>query len=77
MSLLTAAPEFMTCAAGDLAQIGSALGTAHAAAAAPTTALVAGAARLSYWPARQLDARSGLINSTKTGGFVPLTPTVY
>lgn len=43
MSFLTAAPEFVSAAAGDLASIGSALGEAHAAAALPTTGIVAAA----------------------------------
>ncbi len=41
MSFLHAAPEFVTEAASDLANIGSTLDAAHAAAAAPTTAVLA------------------------------------
>jgi len=44
MSFVIAAPEFVTAAAGDLAEIGSALGAANAAAALPTTGVVAAAA---------------------------------
>jgi hypothetical protein len=44
MSFVSAAPELVTVAAGDLAEIGSALGAAHAAAALPTTGVVAAAA---------------------------------
>jgi hypothetical protein len=44
MSLLIAAPESMTAAATDLANIGSALGAAHTAAATPTVALIPAAA---------------------------------
>jgi hypothetical protein len=43
MSLVIAAPELMTSAATDLASIGSTLNAAHAAAAAPTTGIVAAA----------------------------------
>jgi hypothetical protein len=44
MSFVTAAPEFVTAAAGDLADIGSALGAANAVAALPTTGIAAAAA---------------------------------
>jgi hypothetical protein len=44
MSYVIAAPEMMTAAATDLAGIGSSLSEAHAAAAAPTVALVPAAA---------------------------------
>jgi hypothetical protein len=44
MSFVIAAPESVTAAAGDLADIGSALGAAHSAAALPTTGVVAAAA---------------------------------
>jgi hypothetical protein len=44
MSYVIAAPEMMATAATDLAGIGSALSEAHAAAAAPTVALVPAAA---------------------------------
>ncbi|HUH69517.1 MAG TPA: PE family protein [Mycobacterium sp.] len=44
MSFVTAAPEFVTAAAGDLASIGSVLGAANAAAAPSTTGVVAAAA---------------------------------
>ena len=44
MSFVTAAPEFVTAAAGDLADIGSALGAANTAAALPTTGVAAAAA---------------------------------
>ena len=43
MSYVIAAPEMMTTAAGDLANIGSSLSEANAAAAAPITAVVASA----------------------------------
>ncbi len=43
MSFVTAAPEFVTAAAGDLADIGSALGAANAVAALPTTGIAAAA----------------------------------
>ncbi|WP_139830905.1 PE family protein, partial [Mycobacterium paraense] len=43
MSLLIAAPEFMNAAATDLANIGSAVSAANAAAAGPTTAVLAAA----------------------------------
>jgi hypothetical protein len=41
MSFMHAAPEFVTAAASDLASIGSTLDAAHAAAAAPTTGVLA------------------------------------
>ncbi|HYQ35487.1 MAG TPA: PE family protein, partial [Mycobacterium sp.] len=41
MSYLVAAPEFLASAASDLSGIGSALTAAHAAAAAPTTGILA------------------------------------
>ena len=44
MSYVIAAPEIMTLAATDLATIGSNLSAAHAAAAAPTVALLPAAA---------------------------------
>jgi hypothetical protein len=44
MSLLIAAPESMTAAATDLANIGSALSAAHTAAATPTVAMIPAAA---------------------------------
>lgn len=44
MSLLIAAPESMTAAAADLANIGSALSAAHTAAATPTVAVIPAAA---------------------------------
>jgi hypothetical protein len=44
MSYLSAAPEFLASAATDLANIGSALTDANAAAAAPTTGLLAAGA---------------------------------
>jgi hypothetical protein len=44
MSFVTAAPEFVMAAAGDLADIGSALGAANAVAALPTTGIAAAAA---------------------------------
>jgi triacylglycerol lipase len=43
MSFLIAAPEMMTSAATDLATVGSNLSTAHAAAAAQTTGMLAAA----------------------------------
>jgi PE family len=43
MSFVIAMPEFVTAAAGDLANIGSALGEANAAAALPTTSVLAAA----------------------------------
>jgi hypothetical protein len=43
MSFVTAAPEMVASAASDLASIGSSLSEAHAAAAGPTTAVVAAA----------------------------------
>ncbi len=43
MSFVTVAPEFVGQAAGQLESIGSALSAAHAAAAAPTTGVVAAA----------------------------------
>src|SRR6516165_12649192 len=43
MSYVIAAPEIMTSAATDLATIGSALTAANAAAAAPTTGILAAA----------------------------------
>ncbi|BBZ52795.1 PE family protein [Mycobacterium heidelbergense] len=44
MSFVTTAPEFVTAAADDLADIGLALRAAHAAAAPPTTGILAAAA---------------------------------
>ena len=44
MSFVIAAPEFMAAAATDLSNIGSALSAANAAAAGPTTALLAAGA---------------------------------
>ena len=44
MSFVIAAPEAVTAAAGNLAGIGSTLGEATAAAAAPTTGVAAAAA---------------------------------
>src|SRR5262249_55453327 len=44
MSYVVAAPEIMTLAATDLANIGSNLSAAHTAAAAPTTAVLPAAA---------------------------------
>ena len=44
MSFVIAAPEFLTAAATDLANIGSTIGAANAAAAAPTTSLLAAGA---------------------------------
>src|SRR5689334_3415317 len=44
MSFVIAAPEFLGAAASDLANIGSALGAANAAAAAPTTGVLAAGA---------------------------------
>ncbi|HTQ15924.1 PE family protein, partial [Mycobacterium sp.] len=44
MSLLVVAPELVESAAADLASIRSALNSAHAAAAAPTTGLMAAGA---------------------------------
>jgi len=44
MSLLVAAPEMLTGAARTLAGIGSAIGAANAAGAAPTTGVLAAAA---------------------------------
>src|SRR5271163_1320027 len=41
MSYVNAAPDFVTAAASDLAGIGSTLDVAHAAAATPTTAILA------------------------------------
>ncbi len=41
MSFLTTTPEFVTAAASDLASIGANLDAAHAAAATPTTAILA------------------------------------
>src|SRR6516164_5538338 len=43
MSYVVAVPEFVASAASDLAAIGSGLSAAHAAAAVPTTAVVAAA----------------------------------
>ena len=43
MSYLVAAPEFLASAATDLSSIGSNLSAAHAAAAAPTTGVLAAA----------------------------------
>ncbi len=43
MSYVVAVPEFVASAASDLAGIGSAVSAAHAAAAAPTTGVVAAA----------------------------------
>ena len=43
MSFVIAAPEMMASAASDLASIGSMIGEANAAAAAPTTAVMAAA----------------------------------
>jgi len=40
MSYVVAVPEFVASAASDLSNIGSGLTAAHAAAAAPTTAVV-------------------------------------
>src|ERR1700730_6700399 len=44
MSFVFATPDLVTAAASDLAGIGSAIGAAHAAAAVPTTGLLAAAA---------------------------------
>jgi len=44
MSYLIAAPEWLAAAATDLASVGSSISAANAAAAAPTTALVAAGA---------------------------------
>ena len=44
MSLVTAAPELMTSAATDLANIGSTINAAHMAAATPTVAVIPAAA---------------------------------
>ncbi len=44
MSFLTAAPESMTLAAADLANIGSAISAAHMVAATPTVAVIPAAA---------------------------------
>ena len=44
MSLVTAAPELMTVAATDLANIGSTISAAHMAAATPTVAVIPAAA---------------------------------
>ncbi len=44
MSFVIAAPEFVTAAASDLASIGSALGSANAAAAPSTTGILAAGA---------------------------------
>jgi hypothetical protein len=41
MSYLIAAPEMVAAAAAELADLGSSLNAAHAAAAVPTTAMVA------------------------------------
>src|ERR1700756_1274283 len=43
MSYVVAAPEFLASAASDLSNIGSGLTAAHAAAAGPTTAVMAAA----------------------------------
>jgi hypothetical protein len=43
MSFVIATPEFVTAAAGDLANIGSTLSEANAAAAASTTGVLAAA----------------------------------
>src|ERR1700759_978785 len=43
MSYVVAVPEFVVSAASDLSDIGSGLSAAHAAAAVPTTAVVAAA----------------------------------
>jgi hypothetical protein len=44
MSFVIAAPEFVTAAASDLASIGSTIGAANAAAAFPTTGVLAAGA---------------------------------
>jgi PE family len=44
MSFVIAAPEFVTAAASDLANVGSTISTANAAAAAPTTGVLAAGA---------------------------------
>ena len=44
MPFVIAAPDFVTAAAGDLENLGSALGAAHAAAAPATTGVAAAAA---------------------------------
>ncbi|MGA7055186.1 MAG: PE domain-containing protein, partial [Mycobacterium sp.] len=44
MSFVIAAPEFVTAAASDLANIGSTLNAANAAATAPTTGVLAAGA---------------------------------
>jgi PE family len=44
MSFVIAVPEALAAVANDVANIGSALGTAHAAAAAPTTGVLAAGA---------------------------------
>jgi PE family len=43
MSFVVAVPEFVSSAASDLSNIGSGLSAAHAAAAGPTTAVMAAA----------------------------------
>ena len=44
MSFVSTAPEFVTAAASELADIGSAIGAANAAATGPTTGLLAAGA---------------------------------
>ena len=57
MSFVIAAPEFVTAAASDLANVGSTISTANAAAAAPTTGvLAAGADEVSATVATLFDA---------------------
>jgi hypothetical protein len=57
MSFVIAAPEFVTAAASDLANVGSTITTANAAAAAPTTGvLAAGADEVSATVATLFDA---------------------
>ncbi|MFY2861908.1 PE family protein, partial [Mycobacterium sp. THU-M104] len=65
MSYLAVAPEFLTSAATELSEIGSAVVAAHAAAAVPTTGVVAAAevpaavAALFSLQGKQFQARSG------------------
>jgi hypothetical protein len=61
MSFVTTQPELMTAVAGNLAGIGSAMTTGNAAAAGPTTAVVAAAAdEVSALTAAQFVAHAAL-----------------
>jgi len=69
VSFMTAAPEIVAVAAGDLAGIGSALGAANAAAALPTAEVAAAAAdEVSIQIASMLGAYAAGIPPTRRPG---------